>query len=354
MSKTKPHATSLVSALETLIIPRVSRWGMDQVYVALPSWEEYQRLKPELPEGSWITHKPIKGKRQAVSGMRAYGKTSVVNANWREDRLQSARSPRLNFVLSGHVAIQLGDYVYHCRGGQAFIIPPGVPFPNGDKPHFDSSEQAEPACEMFMMLPHYEGAICWINCEWQDESGNLGRDQNIASLSHSNASPYLLALMEEVQLDGKYQTAICNHLLGLIVTTLYRELAATHIFRAGTILPEHVGASSASTEHPITAAQAYVRRHLRYRLTIEHVARQAYMSRTVFTTQFRQKTGKSFNEFVNDCRFEEAKRLLAESELGIVHVAAQIGLKPSRMRLLFHERLGISPATYRNQSKENM
>ncbi len=351
MAKISDKATALVTALETQVIPWVSRRGMEQMYVALPSWEEYQRLKPDLPEGSWITPKPLKGKRKAMYGMRAYGKTSVVNASWREDRMQSARSPRLNFVLSGHVSIQLADYVFHCRAGHSFLIPPDVPFPSGDEPHYEINADGSASCEMFMMLPHYEGATCWTNREWLNKDETFGRDQAIASLSHSIASPYLLRLTEEVEVGGKYQTAICNSLLGLIATTLHRELLTAPSIRAGTMLPDQIGSGEVSAKHPITLAQEYVQRHLRYPLTIEDVARQAYMSRTTFTAQFRQKTGKSFNEFVNDCRLEEAKRLLGETDLGIVHVAAQVGLKPSRMRSLFHERTGNSPATYRNQAK---
>jgi AraC-like DNA-binding protein len=354
MTKTNKQATPLVTALETLIVPWVSRWGLEQMYIALPSWDEYQRLKPELPEGSWITHKPLQGKRKAMYGTRAYGRTSVVNASWKEDGLHSARSPRLNFVISGNVAIQLADYVFHCRAGHYFLIPPGVPFPNGDKPHFQVQADGRAMCETFMMLPHYDGATCWTNREWLGEDGKLYRDQAIASLVHSTASPYLLRLTEEVTLPGKYQTEICNNLLGLVVTTLHRELLAAPSIHAGTMLPEHVANGEAPSKHPISLAQEYVQRHLRYPLTIEDVARQSYMSRTVFTAQFRQKTGKSFNEFVNDCRIEEAKRLLGETDLGIIHVASQVGLKPSRMRSLFHERIGMSPAQYRIQAKTKM
>lgn len=354
MIKTKEHATSLVTALETRIIPWVARWGMAQMYTAVPSWAEYQRLKPELPEGSWITPQPLRGKRQAIYGARAYGRTSVVNAIWRDDGMQSARSPRLNFVISGNVAIRLGDYIYHCRAGHAFLIPPDIPFPSGDKPHYEINADGSAACEMFMLLPHYEGATCWTNYEWLDSNGKYCVDQIIASLAYSNASPYLLRLMEEVSQEGKYQTAICNDLLGLIMMTLYRELQGAPIIRAGTLQPERVGHGNIAAEHPITLAQDYIQRHLRYPLTIENVARQVYMSRTVFTAQFRQKTGKSFNEFVNDCRVEEIKRLLSDTDLGILHIAAQVGLKPSRMRSLFHERMGLSPAAYRNQAKEKM
>lgn len=354
MTQTKKHATSLLTALETRIIPQVLRQGMDQMFVALPSWEEYQHLKPELPEGSWITHKPLKSKRRAVMGARAYGKTSVVNATWRGDRLQSARIPRLNFVLSGHVAIQLSDYVYHCRAGHAFLIPPDTPFPDGDKPHYEVNGEVEAACEMFMLLPAFGGANCWTNREWRDEKGTFCKDQSIASLPHSNAAPYLLRLMEEIRIEGKYQTIICERLLGLIVTTLHRELLEAPSFRAGTALPEQKERFDGATEHPVTQAQHYMQQHLRYPLTIENVARHVYMSRTVFTAQFRQRTGKSFNEFLNDCRLEEAKRLLSETNLGIVHIAAQVGLKPSRMRALFHERLGISPVNYRQQSNINI
>ena len=343
----------MIAALETRIIPWVSRWGMDRLYVALPSWEEYQRLKPELPEGSWITHKPLKSKRRAILGARAYGKTSVVNATWRGDRLQSARIPRLNIVISGQVAIQLGDYVYHCRAGHAFLIPPDTPFPDGDQPHYELNGQADAACEIFMLLPAFGGANCWTNREWRDKNGVFCKDQSIASLPHSNVAPYVLQLMEEVKIEGKYQAVICNHLLGLIVTTLQRELLDAPCFQAGTQLPEQAGYQDSVTVHPITQAQEYIRHHLRYPLTIENVARHVYLSRTVFTAQFRHRTGKSFNQFLNDCRVEEAKRLLAETNLGIKHIASQVGLKPSRMRTLFHERMGTSPAGYRQHKNAN-
>ena len=103
--------------------------------------------------------------------------------------------------------------------------------------------------------------------------------------------------------------------------------------------------------HPISQAQEYIRSRIGQPLTIEQVAQRLCMSRTSFTRQFRERTGKSFSEYVNDYRFEHAQMILRETDLSIEQVGKSVGVSAAYIRSLFQERLGMSPTAFRKQCR---
>src|SRR5690606_36921478 len=100
---------------------------------------------------------------------------------------------------------------------------------------------------------------------------------------------------------------------------------------------------------PIEQACLYIDSHLDQRLTIDHVARQVYLSSTQFTRGFRQQTGQIFHEYLTEQRLKKAVQFLVETTVMVQHISKYVGIKPNQLRNLFREKYGCSPAEYRSK-----
>lgn len=94
--------------------------------------------------------------------------------------------------------------------------------------------------------------------------------------------------------------------------------------------------------------QDYVMAHIGRRHTLQSLAAEVGMSTRNLTRYFLREAGVTPHEFVNRARIDTARMLLERSSLPLKTVAYQCGFgSADRMRLVFSERLGITPAQYR-------
>ncbi|MNC74742.1 HTH-type transcriptional activator RhaR [compost metagenome] len=65
---------------------------------------------------------------------------------------------------------------------------------------------------------------------------------------------------------------------------------------------------------------------------------------------FKQQTGKTFREYLNDKRTEEAKRLLRQGRLSIAEIAVNTGYHNTDYFVSQFKRMtGVSPSIFRKQ-----
>jgi len=101
-------------------------------------------------------------------------------------------------------------------------------------------------------------------------------------------------------------------------------------------------------ESPIARAQAHVMAEVGERHTLQSLAEAVGMSVRSFGRAFAQATGITPHEFVERARVDAARRLLEGSDRPLKAVAFDCGFgSADRMRIVFTERLGVSPAQYR-------
>ena len=98
-----------------------------------------------------------------------------------------------------------------------------------------------------------------------------------------------------------------------------------------------------------TLIQRYVMEHLAESLSVEHLADVAGMSARNFARQFVREMAVTPAEFVQRARIDAARNLLEGSELALKTVAWRCGFgSAARMRLVFSQRFGVTPAQYRD------
>jgi AraC family transcriptional regulator len=93
----------------------------------------------------------------------------------------------------------------------------------------------------------------------------------------------------------------------------------------------------------------YIQVHLEEKLSLATLAAVAQMSPDYFAHLFKHATGLAPHQYVNLCRIKHAKRLLAETDMPLIDISAQVGCADqSHFTALFRRHVAMTPNVYRN------
>lgn len=100
----------------------------------------------------------------------------------------------------------------------------------------------------------------------------------------------------------------------------------------------------------IHQAMNYIREHMDREITLEELLRLTGMSKSYFSRNFKDVTGKIFVTYLNDMRIETAKKYLTETKQPIYWIASQVGYVDEHyFRRVFRERTGVTPKQFREK-----
>ncbi len=110
----------------------------------------------------------------------------------------------------------------------------------------------------------------------------------------------------------------------------------------------YLAAAPRQADSPVARVQAYVMANIGARLTLDALASEVGMSGRNLVRLFVADTGMTPHAFIERARIDIARNLLEGSALPLKSIAYKCGfVTVDRMRVLFQQRLGISPAQYR-------
>ena len=100
----------------------------------------------------------------------------------------------------------------------------------------------------------------------------------------------------------------------------------------------------------IKKAIQFIGINFRKPLTLTEVARESGMSKYYFARTFKAVTGKTFKDYLNGKRVEQAMILLRSGEVNITEVCFQVGFNdPSYFDRVFGRIEGKSPSAYQKE-----
>jgi len=99
----------------------------------------------------------------------------------------------------------------------------------------------------------------------------------------------------------------------------------------------------------------YVEQHYREEISLEHILKEVGMSKSHFSKVFKNATGDTFVQYLNQYRIEKAKVLLKETNYTHCMVAEYVGFTSERyFRKVFIEKVGMKPTEYRRRYKSKI
>lgn len=155
------------------------------------------------------------------------------------------------------------------------------------------------------------------------------------------------------ELDGDVERFVLQlqHTLGVLTDIesfpAFREYALILSLNALRALQEQRKEKECCT---IFRVVQYVNHEFREKLQLQELAQKFHMNANYLGQAFKQQTGKSFREYLNDKRIEEAKRLLRQSCSSIAEVAVNSGYPNADYFVSQFKRMtGMAPSAYRKQ-----
>lgn len=95
-------------------------------------------------------------------------------------------------------------------------------------------------------------------------------------------------------------------------------------------------------------AKAFIQSHFSEDLTLDRIAGEVFLSPNYFSSLFTQAEGKTVFAYLHEVRVDEARRLLAETELPIRQVARRVGIpSASYFCRLFRRASGVAAKDFR-------
>lgn len=153
------------------------------------------------------------------------------------------------------------------------------------------------------------------------------------------------ALKDEIESNKIGGDLLIDSLKTTLAIHLLRNYCTTHPRPSS-----YAGGLSSSTLRQVTG---YIYAHLHQDIKLIELASIAQISQYHFLRLFKQSLGVTPHQYVLQCRIDQAKHLLQQSELSIAEIAVRVGFcDQSHLTRCFKRMLGITPRQLLQQQSD--
>ncbi len=231
------------------------------------------------------------------------------------------------YCTKGSGWCELSGHYHAVKAGELLVVPPRAP-------HVYGADESQP------WSIHWFHAVGALLDSFLNELG-VTADRPVMRIGED---AQLLALFEEVldivehgytTLQLLYASQTLSHLLAVMI----RDHRSGH-------------AEQATTQQKIAQTVAYMKQHLHQPLQLDALAAVANLSRSQFTTLFRQQTGYAPMDYFTRMRMHRACQLLDTTDMSMKAVAAELGYEDALyFSRVFRNVNEVSPRKYQKMRK---
>ena len=92
----------------------------------------------------------------------------------------------------------------------------------------------------------------------------------------------------------------------------------------------------------------YLNTHYAEKITLEQMARRAYLSPSYFSRVFKEEMGEAFTTYLNRIRIDKSRSLLGQKHIRLTDIAQMVGFEDqSYFTKVFKKQVGLPPLRYR-------
>jgi AraC-like DNA-binding protein len=138
----------------------------------------------------------------------------------------------------------------------------------------------------------------------------------------------------------------------LYAQSLTDALVVHFLRRYSAARPSRREVNGGLSPYKLRRTTAYIQAHLAQELSLAQLAAVGQTSPAHFARLFKHATGLAPHQYVIACRMEQAKRLLAETDVPLSEIALQVGCTDqSHFSALFRAHVALTPKAYRDHAR---
>ncbi|MDX1565768.1 MAG: AraC family transcriptional regulator [Phycisphaeraceae bacterium] len=241
----------------------------------------------------------------------------------------------LTLILSGCGQRYVADSLERYGPGDLVLLGPNVPHTWASDPRPPTEHQAV----VIQFETHFLGRSFWLAPEWQPVRRMIDRAARGLVFEKAEQVAASIEALPEAEPAAR--------LLGLLEALL----ALTECSERPLASTRSRGQLSESVAHRLDKVCGYLSTHFSEPIRQKQVAELAGMHPAAFSRFFKRATGRTMSQHVTALRLDHAARLLVETDLSVLEVAAESGFENlSYFHRLFRQAHGRSPRRYRLQA----
>lgn len=117
-----------------------------------------------------------------------------------------------------------------------------------------------------------------------------------------------------------------------------------HILQLFMEISKSIAANEQYGLHYIKKIQLYIKRHFNQKISLDEIAKEVGYHKSYVAAQFKDQTGKTIMQTVNELRVSKSLQMLRNTGLPVAEIAKQVGF-PSYAQMVheFNKTVGMSP-----------
>ena len=237
----------------------------------------------------------------------------------------------LHMVLSGRGTLRAGGREFHPRFGQFFVLKDG-----------ETAEYTADAADPW--------EYCWVTCggpEARRLTEEIGFTKGVYCLDAETEPRAFYELVARMYGCPGMDAVSALRRRGILLECLALAMEAVQ------------SRAARRPKRPEYPSKVYVERavqFIRYNyatIQVQDIVKYIGFTRSYFTTLFKRETGQSPREYLLQYRLKRARDLLADTDLPVQEIAAQVGYENQMtFSRMFHNACGTSPTEYRKQFRK--
>lgn len=232
----------------------------------------------------------------------------------------------LFYIVDGAGQFQINDRLFPVRAHQLVVVNPNVI-------HTEVSLESHPLEYIVLGIEGLEFTISDTSegsfCVYTFDGNN-------------DVLPCMRKILTEMQNRESNFQILCQAYMDIIVVQLMRNASVSAV-------PIH---SRLPANRQCATVKRYIDHHYKENLTLDELAEKVSISKYHMAHAFKREYGVSPINYIIDCRIQEGKRLLAETDLAPSQIASILGFSSSSYFCkTFSNIEGTSPTEYRKANQ---
>jgi AraC-like DNA-binding protein/quercetin dioxygenase-like cupin family protein len=243
------------------------------------------------------------------------------------------------YIIEGSGTRFVADSIEDFQSGDLVLVGSALPhFWRSDEKYMNSGGELKIKYTVIQFSAEFLKAEIQAYPEYHFIGDLLGRAARGVYFNHDFATEVSKKIAKVVKLNG-FERIIClQELLQKMAKTAEYRLLAGELYQHNNIN---------FTNFRLTKVMQFLNTNYQRKIELENVAEIANLHPAAFCRFFKEKSGKSLSEYVNDLRVGYACRLINEGRMSISQISFESGFNNlSNFNRTFKKHTGFTPTSY--------